>query len=193
MTDKPAPFAPRVAQLIDRLARVTRELQFCDGLNPAQWEAMRFISRANRYSCSPSGLAEFLGTTKGTASQTLISLEGKGLIARTRGEVDKRQVSLTLTAKGEELLQCDPIVGIEQAAEKMSAELGEPLVRGLTRLLHDLQNRHGIKEFGVCADCTLNCVNLPMPTDAECSLTGDKLSPEDSGRICVNFRSTAAE
>ena len=186
-------FDTRVAELIDRLARVTRELQFCDGLNPAQWEALRFISRANRYSSTPSGLAEFLGTTKGTASQTLIALEGKGYIARTRSEADKRQISLTLTPAGEAMLGQDPIVSIEQAADTMPADQAETLVRGLTRLLHDLQQRHGIKEFGVCADCTLSCITPPETVAAECSVTGEKLTIEDSSRICINFQRAPAE
>src|SRR3546814_5148487 len=42
--------AQRVIVLLDRLSRLTRELQFVDGLNPAQWEALRFLATANKYS-----------------------------------------------------------------------------------------------------------------------------------------------
>src|SRR5271154_6260407 len=105
-------FAQRVAELIDRLARLTRELQFVHGLNPAQWEALRFLGRANRYSRSPSTLAEYLGTTKGTASQTLRSLESKGYLERCKDCNDRRGVSLELTAEGRALLLLDPMQGI---------------------------------------------------------------------------------
>ncbi|MEE8171570.1 MAG: MarR family transcriptional regulator, partial [Alphaproteobacteria bacterium] len=74
----------RVSELIDRVGRVTRGLQFVNGLSPAQWEALRFIARANRYSSNPTALAKFLGSTKGTVSQTLISLEKKGYVQRLR-------------------------------------------------------------------------------------------------------------
>ena len=57
----PAGQGPRVAELIDRLSRLTRELQYVDGLNPAQWEALRFLSRANKYSRTPGAVAQFLG------------------------------------------------------------------------------------------------------------------------------------
>src|SRR3546814_7076019 len=60
--------AQRVIVLLDRLSRLTRELQFVDGLNPAQWEALRFLATANKYSRSPTALAEYLGATKGTVS-----------------------------------------------------------------------------------------------------------------------------
>lgn len=188
MTVNAPALAHRTAQLIDRLARVTRELQFCGGLNPAQWEALRFIARANRYSCSPGALAEFLGTTKGTVSQTLIALEAKGYVVRARGTQDRRQVGLTLTPEGRALLEHDPIVDIENAAAKMPADQGEVLLRSLTRLLHDIQARHGVKEFGVCAECTLFCVNEPAAKaeGGTCGMTGETLSVEDSGKICVN-------
>ncbi len=65
LADQPH-YAERIAELLDRVSRLARELQFVDGLNPAQWEALRFIARANRYSRSPGAFAEFIGTTKGT-------------------------------------------------------------------------------------------------------------------------------
>src|SRR5271165_5518540 len=122
MHSSPEAFAQRVAELIDRLARLTRELQFVHGLNPAQWEALRFLARANRYSRSPGALAEFLGTTKGTASQTLIALENKGYIARARSDTDRRAMRLELTPEGEALLQQDPILTIEHAASRLTEE-----------------------------------------------------------------------
>ena len=80
MTGETPDHAARVAELIDRLGRMTRELQYVDGLNPAQWEALRYLNRANRYSRTPGGVADFLGATKGTISQTVSALESKGLI-----------------------------------------------------------------------------------------------------------------
>src|SRR3546814_17264849 len=50
--------AQRVIVLLDRLSRLTRELQFVDGLNPAQWEDLRFLATANQHSRSPTALAE---------------------------------------------------------------------------------------------------------------------------------------
>ncbi len=55
-----------MADLVDRLARIVHGIQFTSGLNPAQWEALRFVARANRNSRNPKALAKFLGVTKGT-------------------------------------------------------------------------------------------------------------------------------
>jgi DNA-binding MarR family transcriptional regulator len=194
MSGESEPFARRVAELIDRLARLTRELQFVDGLNPAQWEALRFLARANRYSRSPGALAEFLGTTKGTASQTLIALENKGYIAKARSEADRRAMRLDLTPAGEALLQADPILAIESAAGTLAEDVGMPLVQGLSRLLHGLQQRSCVKEFGVCCDCTLLCVRhgtQPEEHASQCGMTGEALSTDDVSRVCVNFQRTA--
>ena len=84
----------RLAALIDCLGRTVHSLQFAGDMNPAQWETLRFLSCANRYSRRPSALAEFLGTTKGTVSQTLKCLEGKGYVRRVKPEGDRRGVLL---------------------------------------------------------------------------------------------------
>ena len=191
MNNDPALFAPRVAQLLDRLTRITRELQFAGGLNPAQWEALRFLARANKYSRSPSALADFLGATKGTVSQTLIALEHKGYLNRVPGETDKRVTRLELTPAGRALLQDDPINSLEQAAKELGEDVGAPLVRALSKLLHDLQQRHGLKEFGVCGDCTLLCVSDCSEKAGEkhqCAMTGDALGDGELNRICGGFR-----
>src|SRR3546814_13985685 len=116
--------AQRVIVLLDRLSRLTRELQFVDGLNPAQWEALRFLATANKYSRSPTALAEYLGATKGTVSQTLIALESKGLITRCKKNCDRRQVDLCLPEAGEAMLAKDPMRPLERAAGKVARERG---------------------------------------------------------------------
>jgi len=184
--------ARRIAVLIDRLARLSRELQFAEGLNPAQWEALRFLAQANAQSCTPSAVAEYLGATKGTASQTLIALENKGLIRRQRCPRDKRQRNLALTDAGERLLVRDPINTLGMAADELEEGDSLALVRGLTRLLHDVQRAHGVRSFGVCADCTLRCVEeAPPPLAAPqqlCGLTGEEILPDQGERLCINFR-----
>jgi DNA-binding MarR family transcriptional regulator len=182
----------RIAQLVDRLTRLSRDLQFCEGLNPAQWEALRFLARANRYSRSPSALAAFLGTTRGTASQTLIALENRGLITRRRGTGDGRTRALDLTPEGEALLCRDPILAVEEAAKDLPQEIEIALVRGLSRLAHELESRAGAKTFGVCRDCSLLCLaavkmNATEAIVPRCGLTGDHLNDSDQARICIDF------
>lgn len=186
---KKNPVAQRVIILLDRLSRLTRELQFVDGLNPAQWEALRYIAQANQRSRSPTALADYLGATKGTVSQTLIALESKGLITRCKKTCDRRQVELCLTEAGEAMLAKDPMQTLERTAADMAEELGPELVKGLSRLLHDLQTRHQITEFGVCQDCSLFCVQSGAMD--QCGKNGEVIPAAEKTKICVNFKAAA--
>lgn len=189
-TEKAA-LAQRVIVLLDRLGRLTRELQFANGLNPAQWEALRFIAQANKYSRSPTALAEYLGATKGTVSQTLIALENKGLITRCKKTEDRRQVELCLTSEGQAMLGNDPMQTLERASTEIADELGAEMVKGLTRLLHDLQSRHQVADFGVCQDCSLFCVNTQGIADAgTCGSNGETIDAVEKTKICVNYKTT---
>ena len=81
---------------LERLARVMRAREHEDGLNPAQWEALRFLGRANRFSDSPGALTRYLGATKGTISQTLMALERKGYISKAARLGGRKSVRLAL-------------------------------------------------------------------------------------------------
>jgi len=181
----------RVAQLIDRLGRLTRELQYVDGLNPAQWETLRFLSRANRVSRTASAVAEFLCATKGTVSQTISALENKGLLVRTPSEKDKRVTHLDLTERGGELIARDPVGRIENSVNAMDSAAADAMVQGLSRLLNALQADRDGPSFGVCKAC---CRHLTPEAGcgsnivAKCGVTGQPLDTDDSHRLCVNFR-----
>ena len=92
------------AYLIGRLDRLARSGVNVAGLNPAQWEALRYLSRANRFSRTPAALADYAGST-----QTLIALEQKGLASRQASRRDGRSVELALTRRGEAVLRDDPL------------------------------------------------------------------------------------
>lgn len=182
---------PRVAELIDRLGRMTRELQYVDGLNPAQWEALRFLSRANTYSRTPGAVAQFLGSTKGTISQTITALENKGLIVRRPSPRDKRVCLIDLTIEGEKLILRDPVKRIESAVGGMDSETGAAMVQGLSRLLATLQSGKDKPLFGTCVAC---CRHIhpeggcgSTEEAARCGVTGEPLSNADTTKICLNY------
>ena len=176
----------RVAELVDRLSRIAHTLQFADGLNPAQWAALRYIARANRYSLTPGALAEFLGTTKGTASQTLIALESKKLIRRTRTAKDRRSVTVELTEEGQATLARDPVRHFVTASATFSASDQRAIAEGMDMLLGSLQQNHGRTMFGYCD----RCAHLAPVQDSgyACGMTGDVLANGELTQLCVNFK-----
>lgn len=180
------PTAGQIAELLDRLGRATHALQFVNGLNPAQWEALRFLGRANRYSRSPSSLSDYLGTTKGTTSQTLRALESKGHVTRCRDCHDRRGVSLELTESGRALLESDPMREIERAVDGLSGTCAESLAKGVSQVLERIRSRCRQGVFGVCEQCS-HLVASGESTTTQCGLTGEVLSKEESRQLCVNF------
>lgn len=179
-----------IASLVDRLCRLVHSLQYSQGLNPAQWNALRYLARANKYSTSPGVLADYLGTTKGTVSQTLIALESKGLIERIRCDEDRRKVRLGLTDAGREMLALDPLKEIERASTSVPLEDRECLASAMTTLVNDLCTRHEGPRFGVCeACCHLDGVEEKdgCKGNRRCGLTKDPLATGELNKICVDF------
>jgi len=186
----------KIANLINRLGRSIHCRQFARGLNPAQWEALRYLARANHYSRTPSALAEYLHTTKGTASQTLKSLEGKGYVRRVAVPEDRRAVRLDVTEAGLSVLRHDPL----QCLESSAAELGGDIeaVRGflgrLALALERKDERVAENDFGLCGECTYFCKNAAADEGGphKCGLHEEPLSAADSTKICVSHRCSRA-
>ncbi|MGD9804695.1 MAG: MarR family transcriptional regulator [Hyphomicrobiaceae bacterium] len=183
--------ALEAAHLIDRLDRLARSGESTGDLNPAQWEALRFIARANRFSRTPAALAEYLGSTRGTVSQTLIALEQKGHIARQPSERDRRSVVLALTALGERRLRDDPILSVATDLAAVAPEKLDILVETLRDALHATISRNGGRAFGVCHTCRhfrrgVGSARQPH----HCALLNEPLTEADSRAVCVEQEGT---
>lgn len=181
------PSALEAAHLIDRLDRLTRSSATVDGLNPAQWEALRYLARANQFSRTPAALADYLGSTRGTVSQTLIALEQKGFVARTQSTRDKRSIDLELTSQAEAMLRDDPLIAL---AHDLSATAGNDIDGIVTTLRAALQRavaRNDGKAFGACHTCRHFQRDIGTTTRAphRCGLLDEPLSETDSREICV--------
>ena len=138
---------------LERLARVMRAREHDDGLNPAQWEALRYLKRANRFSNSPGALTQYVGATKGTISQTLKSLERKGLMVKSGRDGEKRSIALALTPQGIATLQADPWARLAAAAGELGGKTRRRLARGLRELLAEQLKRGNRRSFGTCPSC----------------------------------------
>ena len=185
-------FGDKVTDLLDRLGRTLRRLEFDGGLNPAHWEALRYLARANHRSRTPGGLAAYLGTTRGTVSQTLNCLESKGLVRKVRCENDRRVTFLELTDDGVTRLADDPLRTVEAVAGELGDGVEGALLDGLNRLLRQLNKDEACGDFGVCEKCGYlreERAEASGTGDAfKCGLTGDPLADGDTDRICINFK-----
>ncbi|MSO89770.1 MAG: MarR family transcriptional regulator [Rhodospirillaceae bacterium] len=193
MEDKPGS-SEHVADMIERLGRLARVRRHADRLNAAQWDALRFLARANRYSRSPGAIGTFLATTKGTASQTVSALCRKKLIDRAIDPRDRRRVRLEILPRGREVLAGGPAHDLAAAASEMAPTDRSALVAGLNRLLGTLQRRNDRQSFGLCGTCRFfrrdDASDSPNGPH-RCGLTLEPLSDAETALICAEH--SAAE
>ncbi len=171
--------------LFERISRVLHNDGHAGGLKPTQWEALRYFSRANRFSRSPSALTAYLGMTKGTVSQTINALNKKGLIDKTVDDDDRRQVQIDLTTKGLKLLAQDPLESLAQSLSKLSGAQRQELHNDLGDFLRTTLRRRDGLPFGACKTCRYFKKNAPDGSPHKCGLLEEPLSASDSDLICV--------
>jgi DNA-binding MarR family transcriptional regulator len=187
-----APGGAAIVLAMERLSRLARAAEHDDGLNPAQWEALRYLARANRLSDSPGALTRYLGATKGTISQTVIALERKGLVGKTVRASERRSVVLSLTEKGVEQLARDPWLKLAHAIEELGGKTRRRLGKGLLTLLTQELQRGNHASFGSCATCRFFREKGRDSEEAGphlCMLIDQPLSEAEAGKICIAHQS----
>lgn len=176
-----------VANLLERISRLTRTEEQIGDLYPAQWAALRYLARANRFSRTPMALTRYLGTTRGTMSQTIIALDRKGYLERLPSKRDKRSVDLKLTTAGRKKLQNDPIRNLAQALEPVDGLDVKSIRAMLETVLSRLIDANNGRSFGQCRTCRyFDRVSATSDgTSFRCRLLDVSLSQSDSEDICV--------
>jgi DNA-binding MarR family transcriptional regulator len=175
-----------VHDLIERLGNLVRAdvRATCHtyGVRPVQLEALSFLTQCNRYSDTPQAVAEFLGLTKGTVSQTLKVLEEKGLLRKQGDANDKRLVHLKPTAKGRRLVErAVPAESLTLGIEKLSMSERQATVEALRILLRLVQKANDLKTFAPCHTCRFN---QKREGDYLCELTQEPLAERDVTLLC---------
>ena len=171
---------------LERVGRLMRQAQYADGLNPAQWEALRYLARCNRLSNSPLALARYLGATKGTVSQTVTALSRKGLIERGPRKGNARSLELKLTPAGLDRLRADPWLPLRSAIEALPGKVRRRMAQGLEAIRHDEARRRKSPAFGVCRQCRFHREESGA-SPARCMLVDSALTADETGQLCIEF------
>lgn len=104
------------------------------GITHEQYNVLRILRGAGPAGLSRADVAERLVNRAPDVTRLLDRLERRGLIERIRGTEDRRQSLSRLTPSGRTLLAAAD-AGIEAAARAITAPLGNPGRRELSRLL----------------------------------------------------------
>jgi DNA-binding MarR family transcriptional regulator len=181
-----------IFHLMERLGSLLRSEQrrlgAPHGLEPVHLQALAYLSRANRYSDTPIGVAEFLGLTKGNISQRLMVLERAGLLSRRPDADDGRVVHLAPTARARALLRAlMPPPGWRTALREAGLDEAA-LGSALAALLAGLQRANAQRTFGQCRTCRfLRRENGGFV----CGLTSESLTPSDTELLCREHEAAA--
>lgn len=179
-----------VAELVEQLGHCACAGAFSAGLNPAQWAALRYFERANRFSRTVSAFADYHGTTRGTASQTVRALVQKGYLRRLPAERDQRSFRLELTERAQSMLGADPLGGFVSAAASLPREQCTMLAQGLRAMLERVQEVRARPSFGVCTSCRHLCAsNGDGDCGNRCAYKNALLQDGELTKICIDYES----
>jgi DNA-binding MarR family transcriptional regulator len=181
--------ASEVAEQLVHLARLVHGGARDDGLTPAQWTALRYFARANRFSRTPSAFSDFHATTRGTASQTVKSLVALGLLERRQNEQDGRSALIEVTQAGRDKLAQDPIESLADLIAALPPTERQAFSAALTRLTGSMARLRASPVFGNCVDCGHCDTSLAGP--AYCRCTQTLLVDAEMRALCADFAPAA--
>ena len=175
-----------VHDIIERLGNLlradVRAACHAQGVRPVQFEALNYLSQCNRYSDTPQAVAEYLGLTKGTVSQTLKILEEKGLLLKRDDKNDKRDVHLKPTARGRRLIaQVVPSKSVATGMARLPVSEQHGMAQVLQQVLRTIQQANGLKTFAPCHTCRFN---QQREGGYFCELTQEPLVEDELSQLC---------
>ncbi len=151
----------KIYNLVERLGELlkvgVRQALTPIGLQPVQLEVLNYLSSCNKYSDTPMAVTEYLGQTKGTVSQTIKTLENKGMVIKVADKSDKRISHIAMTNLGNKVLEDNlPTRMFNNACNALPDDKKENIELALTELLTAIIKSNEIKTFGACHTCRYN-------------------------------------
>jgi len=176
-----------ITDLVLQLSRAAYAQSNGDGLTQAQWVAMYFFSRANRFSRTVSGFARFHVTTKGTASQTVKTLVQHEYLARSVSDRDARSIRFDLTAAGRKKLKQNPLARLVQVAAALQEADKQHVLTGLRTMFTDIYADATETEADVCQLCG-HLDKGSASSGPRCKLMNETLREAELTEVCVRFK-----
>ncbi len=172
--------------LVERISNLIRaeERKKCAelGLQSVHLYVLSYLSICNKYSDTPAALANFLGMTRGTVSQSLLLLEKKGYIKKTIDSSDRRVVHLNISTNGTEVLRKAKLSDLFiQASRILKQNKNHEYDTAIADVLAALQKSNQSYTFGFCKTCRFFSTNRKY---FSCGLTKEVLTQSDSEKIC---------
>lgn len=184
--------AREAIELLGQMARILWFEGAKHGLRDREWMALRFLSRANRFSRTPSALASYVGTTRGTASFIIGELERLGYLERKRSATDKRSVMLSVTQQGKKFLVRDPISVLLEAIAVLDAEAKIRFRDTLRHVLDQADAAEHRHHTDVCKRCIFlredrSTTDGKPNVEFSCRLFRAPIAEAEADLLCTSF------
>ncbi|MGY4630097.1 MarR family winged helix-turn-helix transcriptional regulator [Bradyrhizobium sp. USDA 4486] len=178
-------------ELLEQVARILWFEGTKHGLRDREWMALRFLSRANRFSRTPSALASYVGTTRGTASFIIGELERLGYLERKRSATDKRSVMLSVTHQGKKFLVRDPASVLVEAIAVLDDAAKVRFRDALRHVLDQSDAAEQRHHTDVCKRCIFLREDRTTPdsktVEFSCRLFRAPIAEAEVDLLCTSF------
>ncbi|MGB0951710.1 MAG: MarR family winged helix-turn-helix transcriptional regulator [Planctomycetota bacterium] len=199
-TDSSDPSSTQIAAGLFKLALALRHLSWQSsgsrGLTPTQSQILTLMTTLGP-GTSVSKVAQHLAITKGTASESISTLERKKLLSKVPNPEDGRKVMLQLSRKGRREAQLsmqwpEVIVG---SVEELPQEEQSGLLRGLIGLIMNMQEKGAIPTSRMCTECRFFQPNRYQGKDRphHCKFLDSPIANVDLRIDCAEMEPAAAD
>lgn len=125
-------------------------------LTPTQGQILGLLADRADQALRLNDVAAELCLTAATASEAVMTLVSKKLVHKTRSAEDQRALVLTLTAAGRR--EAQRTTGwadvVRAGVQSLTPDEQAVFLRGLTKVIHSLQEQGAISVVRMCAGCT---------------------------------------
>jgi DNA-binding MarR family transcriptional regulator len=125
-------------------------------LTPTQGQILGLLADRSDQALRLNDVAAELCLTAATASEAVMTLVSKKLVHKTRSAQDQRALVLTLTTAGRR--EAQRTTGwadvVRAGVQSLTPDEQAVFLRGLTKVIHSLQEQGAISVVRMCAGCT---------------------------------------
>jgi DNA-binding MarR family transcriptional regulator len=189
------PLPAKIVDALERLARGQRRFRQATasrhGLTPLQLDLLTAVAGGPPPQPTVGLLARELGVTQPTITDSVGTLEAKGLVARARSPRDRRQTHVTLTRSGRALI-VDVVVADRVLADtvaRMPRHNQESTLEVLLALIGAMVDAGIIDVARTCGTCRFH--RYAPETGHRCALLGIPLLPADLRVNCPEHERAA--
>src|SRR5579875_118744 len=153
------PLTRRLRDGLDRICAVLRNDQWqvagAAGLNPTQVHVLVFVAGRGGKGVRVRAVADHLGVTQPTATDSIAALIRKGLLAKTADTGDARAAVIRITEAGNDMVRGIGLAATatERALETLSSAEQKALLQLIVKTIRALQIAGAIAPQRMCISC----------------------------------------